>query len=700
MDNVNILNRFNLNSAILSIHKTKNGVSLVTQDYQACVIENNILKSRTKLLSSPKIPHKFAKSNSVSERFVCVCNANSIDAVIAKIDSTIKKIAQISSHKKAISASNFSSDSSILATGGEDGRVFLYTTSNFKKILSLPYRPDYISSINFSSDSRFIIVSCFNKSNVIFDIKRAKTINIFNTSEVVEWGDFFDNNTKLLLITRDFQSIIYDVSTKEIISSANLFSSWPNIFCIDEVAKIAIVGTRDGGIYLVNITENTIIFHLRLEQIVGVSAICLHLGCIFLGGINGEVLIISYTDNNEQFKNACEAKDYANASKMLESNIFLSLLPCAKVFDNDWEDILKEAIVLLGEDKIDDAIALTNPFTKQDISKKNAFGVYLEKKDSVKKFKELVDNRFFEEAYNMTLNAKFLTKTTYYETLEDTWHKAFNTARKILEDNPNNTDLAKRHLEIFLKTPKKDTAMQLLNNLHIFEDADNFIKEQNFKDYFALVGNFAYLKECTLYKKVLALGANFFDKLLEAKNADNYDEFERIATFLLNFPFYKESIANMNIVVGKKRDFLRLIAENNITEVYKLALEYEELQYLDEFKQMSADFENIAQKALESAHNGDVSALSDIFGTYLQISFWSDRIKSIFQVAYLAEFEKSINTEKTAINWEQSIKNYIQIFGKDDDILAFCKNNGFDYEFGDFYKHIFSFQKTLISRVV
>lgn len=698
MDNVNILNRFNLNSAILSIHETQNGVSLVTQDYQACVIENNAIKKRTKILNSSKIPHKFAKNGSSGGRFICV--ANNASAVVAKIDSSIKKVAQISSHKKAISASNFSNDSSILATGGEDGRVFLYATNNFKKILSLPYRPDYISSINFSSDSRFVFASCFNKSNVIFDLKRAKTINIFSTSEVVEWGDFFDNNSKMLLVTRDFQSIIYDINAKEVISSANLFSSWPNVFCIDEVAKIAIVGTRDGGIYLVNIIENTIIFHLRLESIVGISAICLHLGCIFLGGINGEVLIISYTDNNEQFKTACEAKNYAEASKMLESNIFLSLLPCAKVFDNDWEGILKEAIMLLGEDKIDDALALTNPFTKQDISKKNAFDVYLGKKDSVKKFKELVDNRFFEEAYNMSLNMKFLAKTSYYEILEEHWHKAFNAARKILEENPNNIDLAKRYLDVFMKTPKKDAAMQLLNNLHIFTDADNFIKEQNFKDYFTLIGNFAYLKECTLYKKVLVLGANFFDRLLEAKNADNYDEFEKISGFLLNFPFYKESIANMNIAVGKKQEFLRLINENKHIEVYKLALEYEEFQYLDEFKELCKEFELIAQKALESAHNGNAGALSEIFGKYLQVNFWSDRIKSIFQVAYLAEFENGINTQKDAINWEQSIKNYIQIFGKDDDIIAFCQKYHFEFDFSDFYRQSFSFQKTLISRVL
>lgn len=700
MSNICIINRFNLNSAILSIHKTKNGVSVVTQDYQACVIENSSLKKRVKLINSAEIPHKFAKSSSASEKFICVCDAENPRAIIAKINSTIKQIATITEHSKNISASNFTQDSRILATGGEDGRVYLYSTKNFKKVLSLPYRPDYISSINFSQDGRFVLASCFNKSNILYDTQRAKAISIFNTSEVVEWGEFFDKNGKIMLITRDFQSIIYDTHANAVLNAANIFNSWPNVFSIDENAGIAIVGTRDGGIYLVNIHENHIIFHLRLEEVVGISAICLHLGCIFVGGVNGELLIISYTQNSEAFQMACESKNYADASKMLESNIFLSLLPCARVFDEDWGKILQEAIALLSDNKIDDAIGLTAPFTSQDISKKAAFNVYLEKKDFIKQFKELVENRFYEEAYAMALNTKFLEKTAHYEMLESAWQSAFVTARKIVEENKNNVDLARRHLEPFMKTPKKEIIMQLLNNTRLFNEAEEYIKAQNFKAYFALVGNFGFLKEGVLYKKVLALGENIFDKVLEAKNANDYKEFERLSKFLANFPFYKESIANMNVAVAKKIEMLDLIAKNNKAQVYKLALEFEELQYLEEFKAFCADFEAVAQKAIEKAHTGAPSDLSNIFGEYMQINFWSDKIKSIFQVAYLEEFRLCVAREKDAINWEQSVKNYAQIFGKDDDINAFCAKNGFKFDISDFARMPFSFQKTLISRVV
>ncbi|RDU64642.1 WD40 repeat domain-containing protein [Helicobacter sp. MIT 14-3879] len=700
-ENIKIINRFNLNSSILSISKTADGVSVVTQDYQACIIDSTSLSIQklNRLIISNEIPHKYSKSSSSSDSFVCLCEVGSKRATIAKIQDNIKPIIKITSHKRDISASNFSKDSSLLATGGEDGRVYIYDTSSFLRILSLPYRPDYISSINFSNDSRFMFSSCFNKSNMIFDCQRAKTISIFNTNEVVEWGGFFENNSKLFLITRDFQSIIYDVRANQIINTQNHFNSWPNVFCIDSDEKIAIIGSRDSEIYLIHLKENSLLFHIKLEEIAGISSICIDMGYIFVGSINGDILIIGYKDENDSFKNACNSKNYALASKMLESNIFLSLLPCAKVFDEDWNDILKKAVIMLSKNKINEAIELVNPFIK-DITKKNAFSVYLSQKDYLKKFQELIDKRAFEEAYNMSLQFKFLDKTTQFEELENLWYKAFNNAKKLLEENITNIETAKNYLEPFMRTPKKDAIMQLLNNIHIFKDADNFIKEQNFKEYFSLTSKFAYLKDSELYKKVLMLGENLFEKAINAKNTDDYDEFYKLSKFLLNFPLYKESITNNIIIVDKKLEILKLIRENKKIEAYKLADDFEDLQYLAKFKNMSKDFDEVYNEAKFAAYSGKVENLGEIFGDYIKIPYWSDKIKSIFQIGYLEEFKQKAKLEKASINWEQSIINYIQIFGRDDDIIEFCEKFGFKYEFENLTNQIFSFQKTLLSKAI
>lgn len=703
MNNIDIVNRFHLKGSILSINQSEDGLIAITQNYQAFRIDTKTMqiKNLSTLLHSKELPHKYSKTTSASKNLISIAESSSKTLSIATAKSPSEIFIKLDYHKGSISASSFSNDSNTLASGGEDGRIHIYDTHKFQKIITLPYRPDYISALHFSKDSRFLFASCFNKSNMIFDCQRAKTTNIFSTSEVVEWADFFDKNSKLFMILRNSNSIIYDIRTNQTLSIATPFTSWPTIFCINDDENLAIVGSRDSTIYIINLKENKKTFSIKLDNTTGISALYLHLGKIFVGFTNGELLIISYNDKNSEFIQACKKKDYKNAAKLLDKNIFLSLLPCASIFDDDWEIILKDAIELLSNDKIDDAIELVEPFMR-DSAKKDAFNVYLNSKNTLKKFQDLIDKKSYEEAYNMTLQAKFLIKTSHFEYLENIWHKAFNNAKKLLEDDIGNIDSARKILEPFLKTPKKTIIMQILNNINIFKDAERLVKDQNFKDYFALTANFAYLKDTELYKKVLILGDNLYEKAINYENNGHYDEFEKLAKFLQNFPSYKDVITDYLVSVSKKIEILNLIANKKTNEVYKLALEFDELQYLDEFKEFSKEFNALYNKAKEMAFKGRADMLDGIFKDYIKIEYWIDNIKNIYKIAYIEEFKLRIK-EKNVINWTKSINNYIDIFGKDDEIIDFCTANKLDYILDNTndderIKIEFRHQKTLIQK--
>lgn len=700
MNNIDITNRFHLKGSILSINKSNDDLIIINQNYSVFKIDIKTmrLKELATLLHTKELPHKYSKTTSANSNLISLAENESNILSIAEIQDITKIIARLDYHKKTISASAFSNDNNILASGGEDGRVHIYDTNKFQKIITLPYRPDYISNLNFSKDSRFLFASCFNKSNMIFDYQRAKTTNIFNTNEVVEWADFFDNNSKLFMVLRNSNSIIYDIRANQTINISTPFTSWPSIFCINDDEKLAIVGSRDSTIYIINLDENTKIFSIKLDNTSGISSLYLYLGKIFVGFTNGELIIINYNDKDGEFIESCNKKDYKKAAIMLDKNIFLSLLPCAKIFDDDWEDVLKDATKLLSDNKIDEAVELVDPFLR-DERKKEAFNFYLNSKDILKKFRNLIDEKSYEEAYNMALQIKFLLKTSYFQDLENIWHKTFNHAKKLIEENQNNAESAKKILEPFLKTPKKSTIMQLLNNINIFKDAELFVKEQNFKEYFLLTSNFSYLKDTELYKKVLMLGDNIYQKAINCENNKQYDEFERLAKFLQNFPSYKDIITSYLVSISKKLEMLELIAANKKDKVYKLALEFEELQYLSEFKDYCKEFDTLCKQAKDLAFDGKVDALENIFQDYIKIEYWSENIKNIYKIAYIQDFKNHIND---TINWTKSINNYIDIFGKDDEILEFCNKNKLDSVLensdDERIKITFRYQKTLIQQ--
>ena len=242
--------------------------------------------------------------------------------------------------------------------------------------------------------------------------------------------------------------------------------------------------------------------------------------------------------------------------------------------------------------------------------------------------------------------------------------------------------------------------MQILNNLNTFKEAERLVREQKFREYFTLTSKFTFLQELELYKKVLILGNNFFDKAKEAILDFMYDEFYKIAKFLSYFPTHKEGITNIIVSVDRKIKMINLIKTNNKDGVYKLAMEYEELQYLDEFIAFCSDFEEKYKQSLEFSFTGNLDAISDIFSDYIGVEYWYDKIMSVFKIAYIVDFKNIISKKIDSINWDESIQNYIDIFGKDDDILSFCNINNLNPnpQINRDRKTTFKFQKTLLAK--
>ena len=172
-----------------------------------------------------------------------------------------------------------------------------------------------------------------------------------------------------------------------------------------------------------------------------------------------------------------------------------------------------------------------------------------------------------------------------------------------------------------------------------------------------------------------------------------------MAKFLQNFPSYKEIITNYLVSVTKKLEILDFIAKNNKGKVYKLALEFEELQYLSEFKDYCKEFDVLYKQAKDLAFEGKAGEIEEVFKDYTKIEYWSENIKNIYKIAYIKDFKNHIND---AINWTKSIDNYIDIFGKDDEIIDFCNANKLDSMLensdSERTKITFRYQKTLIEQ--
>lgn len=664
-----------LQGSILSIAPCGDSTFCVDNTFYITKINQDLKTSASlPVLKDIEPPHRYSHAFGISPsaHFCIPLMGEKKTLVIRLDDSKIKHIATLDDHDGDIESCCFSHNGKYFATGGQDGRVFLYEGEDFLPTASLLARSDYISTIRFSKSNEFIAISGFDKFTMVFDILRHKIAFNFVTNDVVEDSCFFDNDEKLLLVLRNNSSIIFSLKEGKILSQEYFFAFWPTSIALDEEENYALIGTRSDTLYILSLKDNSKVMEIKTEH-AGIASIAFCHGFLYLGCIDGALLIFDYNEGREELKDALAAKDYKRAREAIDKNVFLSIHPLTKIFDEVWPEILNQAIALLNRDEIEKAIEITAPFVVSQ-SKKNEFDFYLSQKDGVKTFLELIEKRDYTKAYEMLKTTKFLVKTQAYEKLENIWNKAFFNAKKLLIENAKiNQKLAEQYLAPFENTPKKELIIQLLRNSDVFAKADNLIKNQNFKEYFSLTFQFSFLRETDLYKKVLLLGEKMLTNLIELEKNFQYQEAKKIAETLLVFPNLKRAANEKIVLMQQKENFLEAIAHKDIKKVYSMVDDIENLRSMRQFKDFTKDFLKHYEEAKPYAYVGNAQHVMVVFGEYMEISYWIDKIASLMKIAYLKQISNALN--EIEVNWLITIKRYYERFGKSAEILKLLQNH-------------------------
>lgn len=664
-----------LQGSVLSIAHAQDSTFCIDNVFYISEINQNLhIAASVRVIKDIESPHRYSHAFGISPHsYFCFPIMGEKKTFILELKgSNLKHIATLEDHDGDIESCAFSHDGRFFATGGQDGRVFLYEGRSFLSISSLLARSDYISTIRFSKSGDFIAISGFDKFTMIFDVLRHRIAFNFATNDVVEDSCFFENDEKILLVCRNNASIIFSLKEGKIISNEYPFAFWPTSIAITEEENYALVGTRSDTLYVLSLKDNSKAMEIKNEH-AGIASLAFSCGHLYIGAIDGTLLIIDYNEGKEELESSLQKKDYKSAREAINKNVFLSIHPLTKMFDEAWPEILHEAIALLNQNEIERAIELTAPFVVNE-SKKNDFDFYLSQKDGVKTFLELINKKDFTKAYEMVKTAKFLVKTQAYEKLENIWNKAFFNAKKLLMENAGtNQRLAEQTLAPFNNTPKKELIVQLLRNCDVFEKADMLIKKQNFKEYFSLTFQFSFLRETDLYKKVLLVGERMLTNLIELEKDFKYSEAKKIAEILLVFPPLKRAANERIVLMQQKENLLSAIEAKDIKKVYSLVDEIESLRSMQQFKEFTNDFLRRYEEAKTYAQTGDAKHAMVIFGEYMEIHYWLDKIASLLKTAYLMQIQLALKVPD--VNWTITIKRYFERYGKSIELVRMLQNH-------------------------
>lgn len=671
---IKILKKINLDDAVLDITHIDSTSIVLDASYKLYLfsLPGFSLKGQKSLGKDFEKPHRHANSFKSSKTgLLNIPIIGTERSVLLSTGAKIEKIMVNSWHEGDIESAAFSKDGTLLATGGTDGKVFVFDTKNRQLIFSVPPRGEYISDITFGSNGDLMASSSYDKFTTLYSIIQNKVVVTFKQTEVIERAAFFHNDTMLYMISRSGRSILYDIIKKETVSQEAHFSKWPSAIAVTQDEKYAIVGTRGDRLYVIRLEDNTKMLELGFEYS-GFSALDIYKTNLIAGFIDGMMVVVDYNNGEENLKAAIDSLDFKAARKIIEDNVFLTIHPSVKAFDEHWKEYLDKAVKKLNENNIEEAVEITEPFLF-DPKKQGEFEFYLKQQGPVKQFMDIVAAKDYAKAYEMVNLNSFLKKTTYYTDLEDQWNKTFNLAKKLLEEDPvMNHKKVEMVFKPFATTPKKDIIYQLMKNTNVFIQADKYIKEQKFKEYFNLTEKFFFLKEGLLYEKVTNMGQKLMDRYHELEKKQDYEAATELAKKIIIFPMFKKQVTERLNALNAKSSFIDAVANKDNTLAFRLVEKNESLKALPQFKDLQSRFENVFNEAKQHAFVGEPKSALLKLGDVKELSFWRDKVASIMKLAYLNEMK--IFAKDREVNWDLTLKRYIRRYGKDAELRKIMKD--------------------------
>ena len=657
--------------------------------------------------------HQFSKACALSQNgYIAIGEPRSPNCHILHIyNGVLTRIKTLSWHRNDIYNIRFSKNGKYMVSGGEDGKVFIFSMPNFKVAYILPPRPDYISNIHLGKVQKLVVYSSYDNTNCIFDMNTSKIIGEFETNAVAEDMTFFDDDNKIFFVCSNGESGIYDIAKNTLDIKAN-YDSWLTRVGMTKDDNFAYIGTREKFLNYLDLEKNKHAFNVELDND-GIASMRVIDAKLYLGFASGYLEIFDLKKFEAEFESAVAKGDLKSACEIAEShNIsFKSFKSYIALKDKLWAEAFKKAQESLSanpaQENFAKIIADLHIFF-EDSEKKEAFDEFSRNIGAAKELRDAINAKDYGLCYKIIGENTYLKETYEFERLESLYDEAFDSAKALLLHNtPEDLNKATEILKAWQAVPsKKETINILLRNAAKFQEADRLFKAKQFGDFFKLSESFRAIKTTTNYKKALVFGEQILATIneLEAKNA-NEKALELLEILLKFVPFAPVALNRKNTIL-LKLEFLGLYQAKDFTKIYSQIQKYDSLKGLTEYINLANHFNNIFERALSFASEGNGEAVYREVERCLNIAFFKEKIESIFNISYINEIDNALEeTQKIAessrdssesseskndkspesksadsanpanlaqkfkaIDWYGTLEQYVEMFGKSDEL--------------------------------
>ena len=547
-------------------------------------------------------------------------------------------------HTDNIESLSFSPDGNYLASGGIDGKVFLWSICRGSFVSRFSSHPDYVAFLRFSPDSAYLISTGFDGSMICTNIHTKAKPKKYKQHKSRVTAITFLSDFVIITGSKDGEIVVLNYLSGEIIARF-----------MTPHGEVRGLNCDDKAIYVSGTQKSIAIYSLKDFSPISTHYITA-LGTpsyldfstdkshLIVGCLNGKLSIYNLA-NEKELLETIHAKAYKDAYDILQENPLLESSKAKVLFDETWEKTYNVAFSYLVKSERKKAEALLSSF--QGVPKiTNKIQTLLRDFDAYSRFSQLVSTKKLPAAYSLADQFPSLKESPLFMKLEKIWHNAFEKAKKAMLTK-NDAGTTKLILTDFNNVPSKMPLIQTLtNDPDVFKNLIQGLKEKDFKKLLTIIAKHAYLKETQEFQQAMELADKIIDGAKVKLKEKDFKTVHTYAKLVLNVPHLKEQANVLNNYAIAAQKFLKAYEEEAFDLAYTLLDSSPFLIELEEAKTLETRWKEMMLACEEFAFKGNVEKIKETLGVFFTLKSRANRVGSLLKTAYLTQIKRYATSSK------------------------------------------------------
>ncbi|WP_456389770.1 hypothetical protein [Hydrogenimonas sp.] len=578
-------------------------------------------------------------------------------------------------HEGEVESLKISDSHEYLATGGQDGKTFIWSLMTGRMVASLPHHSDFVTAIDFSSNGQWIATGGFDRRVLVTNISSlSQWFRLSGHGSAITVLKFIEGH-RLVVGDKDGQIVVWDYfNSKPIKRLKKMFDTVTDLATTPD-DRFLFASDKTGAVSLYDLGAYTLVSQRYFSFGKSVRRLCYidsgnHLA---VGLDSGEVSFNAPFKESSIMEEMIEKGDLASAYELAKENPLLHYSDAYIRLESLWNDAFKKAIERMEAGDKESAKTLLEPFNVEK-SKRLLIQQLLNGFEEFQRFRSAVEAKRYQLAYSLAALYPIFQESHYYALIEEEWNRVFAKAKKLILQN-RGEEMALELLKPFRGISSKGVLIQtLLTDREIYRLFMKLIAKKDFKGAMDLAKRHPAIMQLGEYKKIQRIADALEQKAQEELATGHYAEAVRIASKLQEFPGHKEMARELREKANLYASAMRYFAQKDYAAIYQML---ERHPYLEETK-IVQDLENSWKKAVKKAElyaaQGDTESIRELLAPFVKLPQKRFKIVSLFKQAYIAQIERAAKEDRSKLL--DGIRAYVDIFGVDDEIWPLLKTGG------------------------